>query len=114
MVTGLWNKIEIYCGLHEEPVEMKLTERRNTVFYECPKSISTDSSYDASLCHNSLPLKDFEKMLDHISKVLYEAEVNNEVPNLKNESFTLGKFLYKIFEHDDKIKIIVRDVRVKK
>ena len=112
MVTGLWNEIEVYCDLHEPPVKMELVNRKNTIVYECMNG-NTDIIKDESLlCKGVLPLKNFEKMLEHISHMMYEAAANNEVPNLKHTEFTIGKFKYKIFEHSDKIKVKVRDTRL--
>ena len=112
MVTSLWNKIEIYCAHHETPVTMPLISRRGTVFYECERGSIENLNDESCLCKNSLPLKDFEKLLDHISAIMYEAALNNEEPNLKNMKFAIGKFKYKIIEHDDIIKVIVQNTRL--
>lgn len=114
MVTGLWNKVKIYCDLHEELVEMTLSQKNGVVYYACALGNSENEKDHGVLCKSTLSLKDFEKMLDHISTVMCDAIKNNEEPNLKNTQFTLGKIKYKIFEHKDIIKIRVRDVRLGK
>ena len=114
MVTGLWKKTEVYCNMHDELVKMELTEKNGVVFYECLLGKCENSTNGASLCKNTLSLKDFEKMLDYISKIMCEAILNNEEPNLKNTEFTIGKIKYKIFEHKDFIKVIATDLRVGK
>lgn len=114
MVTSLWDKIEMYCALHEEPVKMELVSRKGQVFYECGLGNADKIAADATPCKGVLHLKDFEKMLDHISRVMYEAEMNNEIPNLKHMQFSIGKFKYKILDHNENIKILVRDIRIQK
>lgn len=114
MVTGLWNKTEMYCDMHDSLVKMELTERKGVVFYECLLGKSENVKDESLLCKNTLSLKDFEKMLDYISNIMCEAVRNNEEPNLKNTEFTIGKIKYKIFEHNDTIKVIARDIRNRK
>lgn len=110
MITGLWNDIELYCALHDVPVKMELTSKKNAIVYQCANGNIDTVKDEALLCKGSLPLKSFEKMLDYISKIMYDAALNDEVPNLKNLEFTIGKFKYKVFEHSDKIKVKVRAV----
>ena len=110
MVTGLWEKTEVYCDLHDAPKKMELVMKNGVVFYQC--TLGKDEKEGAALCNNKLSLKDFEKMLDYISDMMCEAIKNNEEPNLKNTVFRIGKIRYKIFEHHDKIKVIVHDIRM--
>ena len=114
MVTGLWNKVELYCGLHEELVKMELATKNGVIYYECALGKSENVKDESLLCKSTISLKDFEKMLDHISAIMCDAVKNNEEPNLKNTQFTLGKIKYKVIEHRDIIKIKARDIRIGK
>ena len=72
MVSGLWKNTKIYCdNNHTELTEMPLSTGGKLV-YKCPH------------CNNSLSIKDFEKMLDHVSDTICDAEINGEFTNLTN------------------------------
>ena len=111
MVTSLWNKIEMYCGAHQEKLLMHLEQRRGVVFYQCPEAAAAYAERKAPTCKNDLPLKEFEKMLEYLEGILYEAELNNEIPNLQNLKFTINRFQYTVFEHNDLIKVAVKNLR---
>ena len=111
MISGLWETIEVYCDEHKE-APMILKQHMGAVFYQCPNTAAAYESGNTPACKNDLPLRDFEKLLAHIEKIFYEATLNNEVPNLQNERFNIGRYSYFVFEHKDKIKIAVWNMRI--
>ena len=113
MITSLWNKTEVYCAHHEEPQIMDLANSRGIIYYACREGFPENKKDNSSLCKNTLSLKDFEKMLDYISDIMLKAELNNEVPNLKNDKFSIGHYEYRIFEHNDKIKVSVKNKKLR-
>lgn len=112
MIAGLWDKIEVYYDMVSLTIKMELTERNGVVAYECVSV--ADNSGGVPARRFVLPLKDFEKLLDRISNMIVDAVKNNEEANLKNTELSIGKFKYKIFEHNDIIKVKVRDIRISK
>lgn len=112
MITSLWNKTEIYCAHHDELCLMDLNNSRGVIHYACHESFPENKKDSSCLCKNTLSLKDFEKMLDRISEIMLQAELNNEVLNLENVKFSIGQYEYKIFKHDEQIKIAVKNKRL--
>ena len=112
MIAGLWDKIEVYYDTISSTIKMELTERNGVVAYECVSG--ADNPAGTSARRLVLPLKDFEKLLDRISAMIIDAVKNNEEANLKNTELSIGKFKYQIFEHNDIIKVKVRDIRISK
>lgn len=111
MVTSLWNKIEVYCDAHSERLLMHLKQHRGVIFYQCPETAAAYAEHKSPTCKNDLPLKEFEKMLEHLESILYQAELNNEIPNLQNVQFTINRYRYTVFEHNDLIKVAVKNLR---
>ena len=112
MIAGLWDKIEVYYEVSGSAIKMELTERNGIVAYECLSGI--ESADGIPTYRYVLPLKDFEKLLERISSMIVDAVKNNEEANLKNTELSIGKFRYKIFEHNDIIKVKARDIRISK
>lgn len=110
MVSHLWDKIELYCNNgHDSLVKMDLVPmgKHQTLYYACPKGFDADRNENEPMCRNRVSVKEFEKILDHISSILYDAEMNNEVINLQNIKWTQKGIRCYIFEHNDKIKVLV-------
>lgn len=99
MVSNLWQDTKIYCGCHDEPVEMVLTPTKGGYEYSCKNK-------DCG-CKNFISLKDFEKMIDHLSDKLCEAEVGGDVLNLTNYKWKSKFLTFKIIEHNSVYKIEV-------
>lgn len=94
MISGIWGRLELYCGNHHaEPSLMTLQQKKNDVVYGC------------SCCQNEFSTHDVEKMLDKLSNIIKESDAENEVLDVTNLSFTVGRCKYKVLENDDKIKI---------
>ena len=99
MINNLWKDTKIYCGCHDELVEMMLTPSKSGYEYTCQNKECG--------CKNFISLKDFEKMIDCLSDKLCTAEADGDVLNLTNYTWK-NKFLtFKIIEHSNLYKIEV-------
>lgn len=109
MITSLWNKIELYCGEHGDdrpPMELEL--RKGLVYYVCSGNINDSISDKSRHCGKMISMKEFEKFLEKVTALLDEADLNNEIINLKHQVFHIGQIQYRVFDHDnDKIKVVV-------
>lgn len=92
MISNMWGKLDLYCNNgHEEKMDIK--QKTAGLFYECP------------CCRNSFSIKDIEKMLDKIEDAIQEADLNNEVLDIKNLTIKIGNCHYKIVENGDRMKV---------
>lgn len=107
MITGSWARTKLLCGNHEIDVEMAIQEGGKTLFYSCPKYYPEKREENESRCLNRISLRDFEKMLEHINDEIVNAEINNEIINLKHHKWKSGGIKYEIIEHTDE-QIIVK------
>lgn len=96
MVSGVWRKTTFYCGNeHEELTEMPLIQKGRVLYYGCP------------CCKNILSVNDAEKVINYLSDLLYEADLNCEKLNLTNHKWKRKTTTYKILEHNDFVKVMV-------
>ena len=78
----------------------------NGYFYNCPKYKDDQREANERKCSNRISPVEYEKMIDHISKILEDAELNNEKLNLAGYKWKSKGILFEVFEHDnEKIKI---------
>lgn len=93
MISNTWGKLDLYCGAgHTEKMELK--QKRAGIFYECP------------LCKNSFSMNDIEKFLDKLENIQIEAELNDELLDIKNIKLKVGMCRYQILENNDRIKVM--------
>ena len=104
MLVNIWQKVELYCSNHAEPQKMELVSINGRIYVKCPYGDATKYR-EEELCKTQLTLNDAEKVFAHIEKVIVDAELDDTVVCLTDYTFTLGRNKYKVFEHDDKIKI---------
>ena len=77
-------------------------------FYACPKYYPENREPNERACNNNLTITDYLKMVNHIDKILTQAELNDEKLNLTNIRFKIGRVEYHVTEHSSrKIKIEV-------
>lgn len=108
MIKNIWNTIEVYCNhRHEKPVKMEIQEGTHSLFYACPKYHAENRLDNEPTCPNRINLIDYEAMIDHISEILESSELNGEVTNLTNYCWVSKAIEFKVFEHTDKIKLIM-------
>ena len=104
LVNGVWAEVSLYCGNHNEPIEMTIQKGPFSLFYACPKYFSENRAEGEHICANRLNLVDFEKMLDHINEILCTEAMDNNNVNLKNHSWKYKGIEIKILVHNtDKI-----------
>lgn len=110
MIKNLCDLIEIYCGHnHNEEIPMYMkdgSDMGKDSFYACPKYYPENREPDERACNNNLTITDYIKMVNHIDKVLTEAELNDEKLNMKNSKFKIGQVEYRVTDHTNrKIKV---------
>lgn len=84
MYLNSWNSVKLVCGNHGDDYshEMKIKEytasKHDTAFYSCPEYISIYQGKEGRSCNNRLSVRDFEKMLNHLTSMAYDGveEVN--------------------------------------
>ena len=94
MISNLWGRLDLCCNNGHEETKMELKEKRAGLFYEC------------SCCTNSFSMSNIEKMLDKIDAIVNEAEISDEMLDIKNLSFKVGDCNYKIVENEERMKVI--------
>jgi hypothetical protein len=114
MIKGIWDMIEVYCGdkhKHGDDCD-KLPKLEivqgvyNGYFYNCPKYRDDRREPGELKCHNRISPVEYEKMIDHISNLLEEAEMNNEKINLVGHTWKSHGIKFEIFDHtENKIKV---------
>lgn len=111
MIKGIWNMIEVYCGdksrhgdeLHKLEVVQGVF---NGYFYNCPKYRDDNREPGERKCCNRISPVEYERMIDHISALLEEAEMNNEQINLAGHIWKSHGIRFEIFSHEkDNIKV---------
>lgn len=109
MITGLWKMIEIYCGNnHEELVPLQPVQGPLSLFYACPKYYEDNRKENEKKCSNRINLNDYNSLVEHLTKILSEAEENDEILNLEGYKWKSKGIMYEVFKHNDrKIKIKV-------
>lgn len=110
MIKGIWNMIEVYCGdktKHNEPIQLEVVQGvYNGYFYNCPNYKEENRKQGERKCCNRISPVEYEKMIDHISGLLEDAEMNSEKINLNGYKWKNRGVLFEVFEHtENKIKI---------
>ena len=101
IITGTWSDIKLVCTYrHEEPIAMNIKEGPASPFYACPKYYDFNREPDERACNNRLNLVDYEKMITHIDKIRYDAEMSGEMAILTGYTWKTTKGIeYKILQH---------------
>lgn len=108
MIVNLWNKIQLYCANHAPDENGKLPHMTPhdaassniskslygnagsmNMFYSCPKYYPENRNEGEPCCRNHISMKEFEKMLEHISGIIeknQEADVVCDLTGLKWKS----------------------------
>ncbi len=111
MIKGIWNMIEVYCGdknkHKDKDVQLEVVQGVfNGYFYNCPHYKDENRQEGERKCCNRISPVEYEKMIDHISKLLEEADLNCEQINLAGYKWKSKGIQFEIFEHEkDKIKV---------
>ena len=79
MIANIWKDIHVFCGCHEDPVELTphtgSTDyvqggKENSMFYSCPRYYPENREEGERACFNRLGIGEYEQMVTHISKKL--------------------------------------------
>ena len=98
MIKDIWNTLHLFCGGHEEPIEMKLEANKGLFFYRCP-----DKN-----CKNEISVHDTEKFIDMISEKM---ESGITTRNVKGFSCKIRGHKCFVKEHNrDYIKAIIEPI----
>lgn len=108
MIKNIWDTIEVYCGNgHDKLVKMEIQQGPHSLFYACPKYHPENRHEGERACNNRINLVDYEKMIDHISSILIDAEMNGRVEYLTGHTWSSNGIDFKIIAHDSKIKVLM-------
>lgn len=95
-VSDLWKITTPICGrAHNVHVKMELVaDTRATFCYECPECRKNNTV-------NSIPMNEFEKMINALSKKIYEEEaVNGAYVDLTNYGWTKNGIRFDILKYE--------------
>ena len=90
MIKNLWGMMNVFCENGHEKTLMETGYRKGIMVYKCP------------ICDNYITLNDFEKAVNKISEILYEAELNDEMICLDNHKWTRKGIQFFISNHTNK------------
>lgn len=76
-IKNSWNILKLVCGNHGEDhsIALQIQSGPHSLFYACPKYHAENRSAGEHPCFNRLTLKDYEKILSHISDLMMGDEV---------------------------------------
>lgn len=107
---GSWETVKIYCGNgHKEPVEMVLQQGPYGPFYACPKyDLESLEAYEHR-CNNRLTIADAEKLVNHLTNLIFDAEMEGRAVNLTNKTWKDPKGTeYRVLRHEkDNLEVAV-------
>lgn len=108
MIHGIWNNINLKCGCHKEYIDLEIQQGPHSLFYACPKYHPENRDSNERACANRINLVDYENMIKHLSEILTNAEMNNEVIVLTGYKWVSKSIEYEIINHTkDKIDIVM-------
>ena len=115
MIPKIWNKISIVCGCHKHPVPMEPHDGKDgkDMFYSCPKYYEENRDYGEKACGNRLSIRDYEKIVKHISDILEETYKNRGTICLTGLKWKDNSIEYEVIEHSgSKIIVAVKNNRI--
>lgn len=119
MIPNIWKKIHIVCGCHKitnenAPIKMMPHEGVNggDIFYSCPKYYEENRTYGEKACGNRISIRDYQKMVEHISDILEDSYRNRSIVNLTGMKWKNNSVEYEIIQHTgSQIVIAVKNTR---
>lgn len=99
MITNLWERVHLLCGNHnaedakdlphmtphkaaDSATSRGLYGNNMKMFYACPKYYPSEREEGEPACRNHISMKEFENMLDVISKEIEKANRNDMMVDL--------------------------------
>ena len=114
MITNLWNKIDVFCGCHDEcsPVRLIPHEGPHSMFYSCPKYYPENRNENEIACANRLNLIELEEAIERISREMEDGGTFSVV-NLRGFKWKNKKSTeFKVIRHDNTgISLSIRNIR---
>ncbi len=112
IIKNIWNKVSIYCGYHEGPVELvpntRVCDARfagtavgNMLFYSCPKYYSENRSPGETACANRIKIDDYQGMVEHISEKIAENDANGVIEDLTGYEWKKRGIHFRIIKYTD-------------
>ena len=114
MIVNLWNKITLLCANHDYPVKMRphdpgtglltaqLYGAQTNMFYSCPKYYEENRKEGETLCRNHISMKEFENLLNYISKEIETAEEDGGQIDLSGDVWkSKNGTVFKIVSHTE-------------
>lgn len=111
IVKNIWEKVKIYCGCHDELVELTPNTKGSTLFYSCPKYYGANRAPNEKACTNRISMDDYQALVEHIGDILYENEVKRISENLTGHKWKRRNIEYEIIREENNffyVKIINR------
>lgn len=117
MITNFWPKVRLFCGNHPEEegkIEMcphnpasgsisaGIYGNQSNMFYSCPRYYPEKRKEGEKCCRNHISLKEYEGMLNHLSKIVEEGEALGGTVELVGEKWKSRQGVeYCVFHQSD-------------
>lgn len=96
MIKNLWSNTNLFCGNHEEQIEMHCKTGPKSVFYACPEY---EKKYQGKrACPNRLSIDDYEGILKCISEKIESDTASHVQTDLTNWKFNYRQVECKIMK----------------
>lgn len=101
IIKNIWNKVSIYCGYHEELIELVPNTRGSTLFYSCPKYYSENRSPDEAACANRIKIDDYQGIVEHLSEKIAENDANGIIEDLTGYEWKKRGIRFRVIKYTD-------------
>ena len=82
IVKGLWQKVHLICGCHEERVDLVANEKGRTLFYSCPRYYSENRASKEKACSNRITMDDYQYVVEYLGEIIAKNEMNLTIADL--------------------------------
>ena len=97
MIKNIWAITKVYCGNHDEPIEMQFKSGPQSVFYACPEY---DNKYKGGkACPNRVSYSQVDDLLKKISDIIETHAMEGSDIDLTNYQFTHKMLQCRVLEH---------------
>lgn len=99
MILNFWSNVRLFCGNHtetDEHIQMLPHEsatgtgiygQQLNMFYACPRYYPENRKPGERCCRNHISIKEYEGMLNHLSKIKEEGESSGGTVELVGEKW---------------------------
>jgi len=112
MIKNLWEKTELYCMNHKEPVRMYIYEHAVSPFYACPRYMRKDADHpdgheeNEPGCANRISFDAYWKIVDKFGEIMEADFANGEIQDYTGLRFRWKQIDVKILSYSEK-KILI-------